>query len=364
MKRRSGSTDHFYAVILAGGRGTRFWPRSRKRLPKQLLPVLAERSMIQQTVDRLRALVPPERIWVFTNEILRLQVIRQLPEVPRHQIIAEPLQRNTGPAIALAARLIGAQDPRAVIGVFPSDHLIAKDATFLRVLRRGVRAAARENLVVLGIPPRWPETGYGYIEYPRGSRPGAANPLPVIRFREKPDARTAKRFVKAGNFYWNSGMFVWQAQVIGEAVARFMPQTAKAISKIGPSSARSFRRSLAEHYPLCEDLSIDYGVLERAGNIVGFACPDFGWNDVGSWDALYNLLPKDGQDNVARSPVIFEEANGAYVDAPGKLVALINVQDLVVVDTPDALLICSRKDTQKVSALVKALEKEGLDALL
>lgn len=364
MKPGASSPDNFHAVILAGGRGTRFWPRSRKRLPKQLLPVLGQRSLIQQTVDRLRPLVPPERIWVLTSEVLRLQIARQLPEVPRRQIIAEPSQRNTGPAIALAARLLSQQDPRAVMGVFPSDHLIAKSPTFLQVLRRAVKAATRDNLVVLGIPPRWPETGYGYIEYAPQTRQGHPKPLPVIRFREKPGLRTAKRFLKAGHFYWNSGMFLWRAQVIGEAIETFMPATAEAISRIAPSSSRNFRRSLASHYPHCENLSIDYGVLEHADNIVGFACPDFGWNDVGSWDALYNLLPKDGDSNVALTPVIFEETEGAYVDAPGKFVALIGVKDLVVVDTPDALLICPRKDAQKVSALVKALENEGMETLL
>jgi len=356
---------HVYAVILAGGRGTRFWPRSRRRLPKQLLPVVGEKSLLAQTVERLAPLVPPQRVWVLTSELLRTQTLRQIPQVPRQQVVAEPVQLNTGPAIALAAHLIGQQAPGAVFGVFPSDHYISKAAVYRRVLERAFQAAREEQLIVLGIRPRWPETGYGYIEFPRGVKLTPGRPFRVVRFREKPRLPQARRFVKAGHFLWNSGTFFWRADVIGRAVERFMPQTAAAIAKIAPVSSPAFRRSLAEYYPQCnKDLSIDYGVLEHAANIAGFACPEFGWNDVGGWQAVYDLLPKDNFGNVRRSPVILGEESGNYIDAPGKLVALIGVHDLVVVDSPDALLICPRKDAQKVSALVKALEKEGLEDLL
>jgi mannose-1-phosphate guanylyltransferase len=364
MTRQAAQPTPFHAVILAGGRGTRFWPRSRKRLPKQFLPVIGNRSLIQQTAERLSALAPPERLWVLTNEVLRLQALRQLPQIPRAQIIAEPVQRNTAPAIALAARLLLEQDPNAIMGVFPSDHYIANPAVFLRVLRRAVQAAEQDRLVVLGIPPRWPETGYGYIEFPVGTQSRGAKPAPVVRFREKPNLRTARRFVQAGNFYWNSGMFVWRARVILEAIERFMPATAGVLERLVPLADRTFRRSLAENYAACDDISIDYGVLERAKNIVGFPCPDFGWNDVGSWDAVYNLMPRDNQGNVSRSPIVVQRSGGSYVDAPGKLVALVGVKDLIVVDAADALLICHRSEAQKVSALVKLLEAEGLEGLL
>jgi mannose-1-phosphate guanylyltransferase len=364
------NNNHTYAVILAGGRGTRFWPRSRRSLPKQLLPVVGEKSLLAQTIERLSPLIPPERMWVLTSELLRPQTLRQTPQIPRHQIIAEPVQRNTGPAIALAAHLLRQHDPDAVMGVFPADHVISKPAQFLRVLERAFQAAARrDELIVLGIRPRWAETGYGYIEFPRGEKLAAGKLLRVVRFHEKPIARKANRLFKAGHFFWNSGTFFWRAAVIGSAVERFLPKTAAAISRIAPATSTSFRRTLAEHYPLCDDhptelLSIDYAVLERAANIAGFVCPDFGWNDVGSWQAVYELLPKDRFGNVRRSPVILGDESGNYIDAPGKYVALIGVHDLVVVDTPDALLICPRKDAQKVSALVKALEKEGLEDLL
>lgn len=363
MTARDG-LSHFHAVILAGGRGTRFWPRSRKRLPKQLLPVVGETPLLRQTFERLKQFTPPERVWVLANELLRKQIVALLPEVPPSQIIAEPVQRNTAPAIALAARLLLDRDPEAVMGVFPSDHFIGKPGVFSKVIARAAAAAARGSLVVMGIPPQWPETGYGYIELPKGTKRGGVKPVSVVRFREKPDLASAKRFLKAGHFYWNSGMFVWQAKTIWKAAEEFLPGTSAALAKIPELESKRFRSSFRRHYPQCQDISIDYGVLERAKNIAGFACPDFGWNDVGSWEAVYNLLPRDRAGNVDRTPVLLEEAQGNYVDAPGKLVALVHVKDLIVVDTPDALLICPRGEAQKVSAVVKALEKAGFDKLL
>jgi mannose-1-phosphate guanylyltransferase len=363
MTARDG-LSHFHAVILAGGRGTRFWPRSRKRLPKQLLPVVGETSLLRQTVERLKQFTPPERIWVFANELLRKQIVSLLSEVPPSQIVAEPVQRNTAPAIALAARFLLDRDPEAVMGVFPSDHFIGKPAVFSKVIERAVAAAERGGLVVMGIPPQWPETGYGYIELPKGTEQGGAKAVSVVRFREKPDLASAKRFLKAGHFYWNSGMFVWQAKTLWKAAEEFLPETAAVLAKIATLESKRFGSSFRRHYPHCEDISIDYGVLERAKNIAGFACPDFGWNDVGSWEAVYKLLPRDEAGNVERTPVLLEAAEGNYVDAPGKLVALVHVKDLIVVDTPDALLICPRGEAQKVSAVVKALEKAGFDKLL
>lgn len=358
-------TPQLHAVILAGGRGTRFWPRSRKRLPKQLLPVVGEHTLLQQTVDRLRPLIPPERVWIFTNDMLRMRIRRQLPDVPPRQIISEPAQRNTGPCIAMAARLLRERDPDAVMAVFPADHLIGDEKAYLDVIAKaGAAAAAKPELVVLGIEPRWAETGYGYIRFPKGVKAGQGKPVQVVAFEEKPKKPKAKRFFEAGNYYWNSGQFLWRAKTLEDAVERFMPETAEALSRLAPLGSRNFSKTLKAQYPLCDDLSIDYGILENADNIVGFPCKDFGWSDVGSWDAVYDLAPKDPAGNAARTAVELLEAKGNYVDAPGKLVALVGVKDLMVVDTKDALLICPRKDAQKVSALVKALEKAGWDSLL
>lgn len=356
--------SHFHGVILAGGRGTRFWPRSRRSLPKQLLSVIGNRSLLRQTAERLNGLVPPERLWVLTSEALRKKVLRELPDVPRRQVIAEPAPRNTGPAIGLAAKLLQQQDPDAVMGVFPSDHFINREAEFRKVLQRAVRAANEERLIVLGIPPRGPETAYGYIRFPPGVKAGALDLFPVVQFEEKPPAAKARRFVKAGDYFWNAGMFVWRAGAITAVITKFMPKTAEVLSRLAPLASRGFTASLRRHYGDCDDLSIDYGVLEHAKNVHGFACPDFGWNDVGSWEAVYQLLREKGQGSVGRTPIHEIDSRGNYVEAPGKLAALVGVKDLIVVDTPDALLVCSRQHAQRVSALVRELEAGKRDDLL
>jgi len=217
--------SHQYGLILAGGRGTRFWPRSRRSRSKQVLKFFGERTLIQQTVDRLRPVLPPERIWILTNHHLRGEIVKQLPEVPKRQILAEPAQRNTAPAIGLAAHILQSLDPDALMGVFPADHVIAKPRDFTRLLRPAFQSAAEGNIVVLGIQPRWAETGYGYIEFPEGVQAGARSAVRVVSFREKPDAGTAEHFLAAGNFYWNAGMFFWKTSVLLDALRRFLPQT-------------------------------------------------------------------------------------------------------------------------------------------
>jgi len=355
--------DKRHALILAGGRGTRFWPRSRKDSPKQLLKFQGERSLIQETVDRLRAEIPPERIWVLTNDRLRHALIRQLPEVPRRQVIAEPAQRNTAPCIGLAAQLLHRLDPDAVMGIFPADHLISRPARFRRILRAAYRGAERGSLMVVGIEPRWPETGYGYIEFPAGVKPGAITPVAVKRFREKPDLKTARRFVKAGRFYWNSGMFFWRADVFVEALRRYLPKTSSLLAALPGLGSRKFATRLAEIYPLAENVSVDYAVLEKAGNVIGIASDDIGWNDLGSWKAVYELLPKDKHLNVVRNDGLLIDSQANYVDA-AKPVALVGAENLIVVDTPDALLVVDRSRAQDVGKIVKMLEKQGREELL
>src|SRR5579862_2329088 len=262
---------NFYGLILAGGRGTRFWPRSRRSSAKQVLKLFGERSLIQQTVDRLKPALPPENIWVLTNDHLREEIVRQLPEVPKRQILAEPAQRNTAPAIGLAAQILHRIDPQSVMGVFPADHVIGQPRAYLRLLKGAVKAAREGKIVVLGIQPRWPETGYGYIQFPKGVKPGAPDPLSVRRFREKPDPKTAARFVRAGTFYWNAGMFFWKTSVLLDALRLHLPKTATLLASLPPFGSRRFAARLAETFPLCENISIDYAVLERASNVVGLA---------------------------------------------------------------------------------------------
>ena len=353
-----------YGLILAGGRGTRFWPRSRRSSAKQVLRLFGERSLIQQTVDRLKPVIPPENIWILTNHHLRAEIVRQLPEVPRRQILAEPAQRNTAPAIGLAAQVLHTLDKDSVMGVFPADHVIGKPKEYTKLLKPAFRSAAEGNTVVLGIQPRWAETGYGYIEFPKNVRPGGKLPVRVTSFREKPDLATAEKFVRAGNFYWNAGMFFWKTSVLLDNLRWFLPKTASLLASLPPVGSKAFGPKLEEAFPRCDNISIDYAVLERAKNVVGLPAGDIGWNDVGSWNAVYELHKRDANGNALRASAIVESSTGNYVDADGKLVALLGVKDLIIVDTPDALLIADRSRAQQVGDLVKHLEKSGRHELL
>ncbi len=360
---------NFYPVILAGGRGTRFWPLSRKKRAKQLLALDGKQTMIQQTVARLLPLASAKQIWIITNEDLRPAVLKQLPQLPKALVLAEPVGRNTAPAIGLAAFLLLRQNPDAVIGMFPSDHVIADQKRYRETLQRGIEiAAAGENIVVLGIRPTRPETGYGYIE--SGSAFGA-HALRVRRFTEKPDPAKASEFLAAGNYFWNSGMFLWSARTLADALREHLPRTAHLLEQIAATfGTRKFAPTFRKLYPKCENISIDYAVLEprsakgeRAGNI--FCLPaDFGWNDLGSWTALHEhhsgkSCPPEG-NLISGAGVCVMNAHGNYVHAPGKFVAVVGVNDLVVVETDDALLITTRQQAQDVGKVVKYLDEKKL----
>ncbi|HET6177446.1 MAG TPA: mannose-1-phosphate guanylyltransferase [Candidatus Sulfotelmatobacter sp.] len=363
---------NFYPVILAGGRGTRFWPLSRKKRAKQLLALDGKQSMIQQTVARLLPLAAAKKFWIITNEDLRPAIAKQLPKLPKPQVLAEPVGRNTAPAIGLAAFLLLRDDPDAVLGLFPSDHVIADEKRYRETIERGIEvAAAGENIVVLGIRPNRAETGYGYIE--AGSKfQGEA--LGVRRFTEKPDATKAAEFVAAGNYFWNSGMFLWTARTLANALREHLPKTAPLLEEIASTfGTRKFAATFGKLYPKCENISVDYAVLEprsakgeQAGNI--FCLPaDFGWNDLGSWTALHEhhtakSNPPEG-NLVASSGVFLMNARGNYVYAPGKFVAAVGVSDLVVVETSDALLITTRQHAQDVGKVVKHLDEKKLHKL-
>jgi len=367
------ASSNFYPVILAGGRGTRFWPLSRKRRAKQLLALDGKQTMIQQTVARLLPLASAKRFWVITNEDLQREIFRQLPKLNRQQVVAEPVGRNTAPAIGLAAFLLLRENPDAVLGLFPSDHVIGDEAQFRRVLQQGIEiAAAGENIVVLGIRPTRPETGYGYIEAGRASDGTASR---VRRFTEKPDGVRAAEFLQAGNYFWNSGMFLWSARTLANALFEHLPKTAELLEIIANTyGTKKFASTFRRLYPKCENTSIDYAVLEprsakgeQASNI--FCIPaDFGWNDLGSWTALHEhhaamRKPQDG--NLIVSDGIFTlNAAGNYVHAPGKFVAAVGVNDLVVVETDDALLITTRERAQDVGKIVKHLDKKKLHKLV
>jgi mannose-1-phosphate guanylyltransferase len=352
----------YYGLILAGGRGTRFWPRSRRRTPKQVLNVVDDASLIQATARRLAPLIPPENLWILTNRHVRGEILRQLPEIPKAQILSEPEQRNTAPAIGLAAHILHSIDPSAVFGVFPSDHVIANPKLYLRSLKPAFRAAEAGKIAVMGIAPRWAETGYGYIEFERGVETDLQT-HPVLSFREKPDAKTAKKYVGTGRFFWNSGMFFWRASVLLDHLRLHLPKTATLLAGLPGFHEQRFAGALKKIFPLCENISIDYAVLEKARGVVGVPCGNFGWNDVGSWDAVYELLARDEFHN-AGSEVLAHDATGNFVQAGKKLVALLGVRDLIIVDTPDALLVADRKRAQQVGEIVKQLESKGRHDLL
>ncbi|HYK36142.1 mannose-1-phosphate guanylyltransferase [Alloacidobacterium sp.] len=364
----------FRPIILAGGSGTRFWPRSRKARAKQVLALDGERTMIQRTVDRLQPLAKRDDFWVITNDLLSPTICGQLDVVPEEHIVCEPAARNTAPAAGLAAFLIEKTNPDAVLGIFPADHVITSEAAFLAVLEHAMRiAAAGENMVVLGVTPTRPETGYGYIETGSALDDGS---LRVRRFTEKPNQERAEEFIAAGNYHWNSGIFVWGARTLANAIREHLSETAPILEEIAAAyGTQEFRSVFERLYPQCENISVDYAVLEprsakgeRHSNL--YCLPaNFGWNDLGSWAALYehqlqaNLADKD--ENVIEStgglPL---DAHGNYVYSPEKFVALVGVKDLVVVETEDAILITSRDHSQDVGKVVKQLAANGREELL
>jgi mannose-1-phosphate guanylyltransferase len=375
MQRKKSVTknSNFYPVILAGGRGTRFWPLSRKKRAKQLLALDGKQTMIQQTLTRLLPLAPAKQFWVITNEDLRPAILKQLPKLPKAQVLAEPAGRNTAPAIGLAAFLLLRENPDAVIGLFPSDHVIADEKHFRETLERGIEiAAAGANIVVLGIKPNRAETGYGYIEAGSAFK---ADALRVRRFTEKPDAQKAAGFVAAGNYFWNSGMFLWSARTLADALREHLPETAVLLEEIAAAFGTSkFAARFRKLYPKVENISVDYAVLEprsakgeHAGNI--FCLPaDFGWNDLGSWTALHEhhsakSNPPEG-NLVAGSGMFLLNASGNYVHAPGKFVAVVGVSNLVIVETEDALLITTRECAQDVGKIVKHLDQKKMHKLV
>jgi mannose-1-phosphate guanylyltransferase len=363
------SQPQFRPVILAGGSGTRFWPRSRKARAKQVLALDGERTMIQRTLDRLLPLAPARDAWVITNDLLSSAICIQLDEVPPEQVLCEPAARNTAPAAGLAAFLLEKSSPDAVLGIFPADHVIGKEEQFIHTLRRGIAlAAAGENIVVLGVVPTRAETGYGYIETGSMLEPGIKG---VRRFTEKPNQERAEEFVAAGNYYWNSGIFLWSARTLANAMREHLPETSPLLEKIAAAwGTPEFKRTFNELYPQCENISVDYAVLEPR-SAKGehrsrlFCLPaDFGWNDLGSWAALYEhqlaQRPNASAGNITEAPdSLAIEAHGNYVYSPEKFVALVGVRDLIVVDTGDALLITSRGHSQDVGKVVKQLVSQG-----
>jgi mannose-1-phosphate guanylyltransferase len=340
---------------MAGGSGTRFWPRSRRHFPKQLLRVGGSRTLLQATADRLRLFVPPSHILVVTHRDHAAAVRRQLPELPRQNVLCEPLARNTAPCLALAALEIDRRTPGASFVSLPADHAIADPRAFRATLRKAFAWAAREPVAVtIGIGPTGPETGYGYIRLGATLGPGVHR---VRAFVEKPTRARARRFVATRKYLWNSGMFVWRTDVVLGLLDRHLPDM-MGVLRPAVGARRARPAALARAYGHVTPVSIDYGVMEKTSDVV-VVRGDFGWNDVGSWAAL----PAGGTGE-ARGPVVAIDADRYVVLNPERLVALVGVDDLIVVDTPDALLICHRDRAQDVRRVVQEMERRALDAYL
>jgi mannose-1-phosphate guanylyltransferase len=344
------------AVIMAGGRGSRFWPRSRKRLPKQCVALGGGRTLIQATVDRLEGLVPPERILVVTGQDMAQAVVEQLPEVPRENVLVEPRGRNTAPCIAWAAVEIARRfGGETVMVVLPADHVIRDAPAFRAALAAGAQAARRTNgLFTLGIRPTRPETGFGYIHGGEALGDWEGRSFHHVRaFVEKPDVETAAAYVASGSYYWNAGMFVWTVDAIRDAFRAHMPATWGAMAKLefDPGAFDSL-------WGAFEATSIDYGILEHAQNV--YVLPtDFGWSDVGAWTALPEISEAVAGGWIEAADSVVIDAHENIVHAPNKLVALVGVEGLIVVDTEDALLITRREDAQRVREVIAKLESTG-----
>ena len=385
MSHDGFSGIRFAPVILAGGSGTRFWPRSRRARAKQVLALDGDTTMIQQTLERLAPVADAGDVWVITNHWLHDMIAQQLPGVQDRHILSEPAARNTAPACALAAFLLEKSAPETVIGIFPSDHVVENNARFAEVIAAGARlAAAGENIIVLGVPPTRPETGYGYIEQGQSftldheAESHGVTAHRVRRFREKPDRHTAERFLAEGKFRWNGGIFLWSARTLANAIREHSPDMAPILEHIAAAfGSADFEQVFADEYPKCENISIDYAVLERRsakGEVKSniFCLPaDFGWNDLGSWASLHEHLSESDGENVIDGPpgddmghLVSIEAKGNYVYAPGKLVALLGVDGLVVVETEDALLITTRERSQDVSRIVRKVHETGHEKLI
>jgi len=367
------SKQPFYPVILAGGSGTRFWPRSRRKQAKQVLALDGKQTMIQKTMERLLPLGTEKDFWVITNEFLAEEIQRQLPAIPPRQVVTEPEARNTAPAIGLAAFLLERIAPNAVIGMFPADHVIGDEKKFRKVLQRAIEIASREDhIVVMGVQPARAETGYGYIETGEKLE---SELFRVKRFTEKPNQQRAEEFLTAGNYYWNSGIFVWSARTLTRALREHLSETTPYLEQIAAAwGTKNFDKAFTELYPKCENISIDYAVLEprsaKGEHSSKLFClrADFGWNDLGSWAALYEhhaALQKADETNVLHGKNSFAlNASGNYVYAPEKFVATVGVHNLVVVETEDAILVTTREHSQDVGKIVKYLSEKKLNELI
>lgn len=354
----------YYAVIMAGGGGTRLWPLSRQARPKQMLSLFDERTLFQTAVSRLDGLFPPERIYVVTVAEQASELQGQCPEIPVENYLIEPMPRGTASVVGLAAVALQQRDPQAVMAVLTSDHFIGDNERFHQLLRSAYQVAKDGYLVTLGIEPTFPATGFGYIQ--SGEQVGTyqgLNAYRVLRFKEKPNEELAREMLESGDHSWNSGMFVWQVSQIMQEFRRQMPALAGSLEEISRHWGGPEERATVERiWPTIQVETIDFGVMEGARQVAVIPAAGLGWNDVGSWDSLFDVLPADEHGNIVMGGEhvgLNTRGSLMYVNQPHRLIVTIGVEDIVVVDTGDVLLVCRKDQAQKVRDVVNHLKKNG-----
>lgn len=361
MRRFFPSMAKHFIVILAGGKGERFWPQSRRHRPKHLLPIIGDKPMLVQTVARVEAIVPAGRIFIITSADQKPQVIRLCPQLPRENIIAEPVGRDTAAAVGLAALLIGRRDPVGVFAILPADHAIKDVAAFRRNVKAALGAAARPSVIAtIGIKPFEPATGYGYIQ--RGGRAGkigAQQFYRVERFVEKPDRGAARRYLASGEYLWNAGIFFWSVPTVLGAFARHAHKLHAGLEKIrrGLARGRPLDSLLRKVYPALPKISVDYALLEKAENVVVLPA-SFDWDDVGAWPAVARHLVRDRAGNVVRGRAVIEDgSHNIVIGERGHFTALLGIDNLIVVHAHGATLVCPREKAQQIKKLLQRIEK-------
>jgi len=357
---------NLYAIIMAGGIGTRFWPLSRKKSPKQFLPVISKVTMIEETINRLLPLIPIENIITIANAEQSRTIKSLIPIISESNVLIEPQGKNTAPSLLLATARIFDTNPEAICAALPADHLITDTALFLKKLKAGSEAAAKEGaLITFGIPPTFPSTGYGYIQFSKEtpSQFQGEQFYPVLNFKEKPDYEQAQAFCTAGNFAWNSGMFLWKAEAFAQKLEQYAPDWFLFWVKMRQALERHDETQINAIFEDIPATSIDYALMENAKGVM--MCEgNFGWSDVGAWSSLAEIWAKDQDRNAVRGETIILESEDCLVYNPDKLTALVGVKDIIVVNTPEALLVCRKDLDQKVKDIVGELTKKGREEYL
>lgn len=363
--------DHTFAVILAGGGGTRLWPKSRKNTPKQFLKLIGSETMIQFSVARIGKLIPNDRIIIVTNKLYREEVLRQLPQIPSKNILSEPEKKDTALAMLVGALFAQAQDPEALIINCASDHVVTNESEFVRVMEAAVKTAATKKvLVTVGITPTRPATGFGYIKIGEDLEKitRGLSLFAVDSFTEKPNESTARAFISTNKYFWNANMYVWRSAVLQEAFSKYLPELYKQTTGLSKLSPEKFHEALPAIYKKAESISIDYAISEKADNLV-LIPGDFGWNDVGDWKVVYDLETKDLNGNVCigdsrelKTLAIHSQNN--LIHTNGRLVALVDVDDMIIIDTEEILMIVPKAKSQEVKKLVERLTEENKNEYL